>query len=47
MFSPGHLEDDVYMEQPPKFVTQGEYSGCGIVCQLHQSLYGFKQTTQT
>lgn len=45
MFSPGDLGDDVYMEQPPEFVTRGEYSG--IVCRLRRSLYGLKQSPRT
>ncbi|XP_019234286.1 PREDICTED: uncharacterized protein LOC109214791 [Nicotiana attenuata] len=33
--------EEVYMEQPPGFVAQGEY---GKVCQMKKSLYGLKQS---
>jgi hypothetical protein len=35
------LQEEVYMEQPPGFVAQGEY---GKVCHLRRSLYGLKQS---
>ena len=35
------LEEEIYMEQPPRFVALGEY---GLVCKLHRSLYGLKQS---
>ena len=35
------LEEDIYMEQPPGFVAQGESS---LVCKFWRSLYGLKQS---
>ncbi|KAL2337544.1 hypothetical protein Fmac_011990 [Flemingia macrophylla] len=40
-FLHGDLEEDIYMEQPPSFVAQGE---SGLVCKLHRFLYGLKQS---
>ena len=36
----GDLQEEVYMEQPPRFVAQGKI---GKVCRLQKSLYGLKQ----
>ena len=37
VFLHSDLQDEVYMEQPPRFVAQGE---TGKVCRLQKSLYG-------
>jgi len=36
------LQEEIYMEQHPGFVAQGESSG--LVCHLRKSLYGLKQS---
>jgi hypothetical protein len=40
-FLHGDLQEEVYMEQPPGFVVQGEF---GNVCRLRRSIYGLKQS---
>ena len=40
-FLHGDLQEEVYMEQPPEFVAQGEI---GRVYRIRKSLYGLKQS---
>ena len=41
VFLHGDIAEEVYMEQPPSFVTQEKF---GLVCKLRRSLYGLKQS---
>ena len=41
VFLYGDLQEEVYMEQPPGFVAQGEIRR---ICLLRKSLYGLKQS---
>ena len=41
LFLYGDLQEEVYIEQHPSFVTQGEI---GMVCRLPKYLYGLKQS---
>jgi len=42
-FLNGHLQEDIYMEQPPGYVIEGKED---LVCYLQRSLYGLKQSSR-
>ena len=44
VFLHGDLQEELYMEQRPRFVAEGEI---GKVCRLWKSLYGLKQSLRT
>jgi len=43
MFLYGDLVETVFMEQPPRYVAQGE----NVVCKLKKAIYGLKQSPRT
>ncbi|GFY80783.1 hypothetical protein Acr_01g0005920 [Actinidia rufa] len=44
-FLNGDLSETIYMDPPPGFRAQGEYSG--NICRLRKSIYGLKQSPRT
>jgi len=43
-FFNGNLQEDIYKKQLPSFVAQREF--LELVCCLHKSLYGLKQSSR-
>lgn len=43
VFLYGHLEEDIYMEQPPRYE---DLSKSMYVCKLHKAIYGLKQALE-
>ena len=39
----GHLEEEIFMEQPERFIIPGQESK---VCRLHRCIYGLKQASR-
>ena len=42
-FLKGSLDEDIYMEQPPGYVSEVEKD---VICKLKRSIYGLKQSSK-
>ena len=42
-FLNGTLDEEIYMEQPPRYIKKGEEH---LLCKLKRSLYGLKQSSR-